>query len=1028
MFEHDGAPFTSIELAALLSGGSSKEFESELTTGRFGTGFLVTHVLSERTVVRGLLQVQSNYEQFDLVLDRGGDEDAILANIKFCNGAIENAEKVCELDPVPSARFEYEITDRTTRNVGIGALRQALPYLYMTRQTLGKVVLETEEEGVEVWTAGEVLTDTHDERTVEYRSLLVERNATMAPEFRVFRFTVGSTAALILVEKAEEGWKVQPPEPNAPRVYREYPLRGSGFLSISFVLDGKFDPDQERSRLLMGDEDKRLLQDSLTACVCGVKYAFDEKWKRAHLLAEVTRPGTGFDPTDASEKEWWTKQLGGFAQQLAELPIVECTSAFLPAIVKEGQFADFALPRLLPTSAGDETTVDRIWPLIDSATDLLPPRKELASDWTAIAEGWHALGLSINRVSLNKLADSVRGDAKNLDELKVRGDAKNWLARFLDVVGECWSNRAGVDLSVLAGILPNQNRRLCSPKELSRDSSISEQLKNVCAEMGYDVRNQLLLGGFEEIAGIHRLTHLPNTLVNAVEKSLSENDVVSEAIKHLGNEFPEDEDCDEASSKQQEASVRLLHYLWTKSGKDAAPIARTVPLITSKNRAVRWSRDRLMMAPALSWGESARPFADAYPPHRVLADLYAGKNDETFPDIVPELVEWGIALADPITTDTPAELKERRLSAISGADSEGVVITSEKFSQIALLQPEVLNRCQEGVQEARALLGLVLCHVAKNDSEWKQERLAKGRRGGKDVVVPVYGALWLADLKFRAWVPMLGDENKLVKMPANAATLKNLLDPKWLEANDAAIRLLSQWFEFDELELRLLGIAPDPQKRQELRNELAKLVESAGDDPQLYSSLAKEIEARRRRNRDIERCKRFGLAIQGAIKSAMENYGLRLKLVDRGFDFEVSLPIDGVLDDAAIRLEVGPYLLEVKATTQGGARLTPTQASTAAKESFRYVLCVVDLRNVSEEELDAEWTPDKVEPLASIVPQIGDKVERTCLLIEEAKSSSVAIRNDSALRYEVPVRVWEAGISISEWVAEISEDVKRSGE
>ena len=46
IFEHDGAAFTSLELAALLSGGSSKEFESKETTGRFGTGFLVTHVLT----------------------------------------------------------------------------------------------------------------------------------------------------------------------------------------------------------------------------------------------------------------------------------------------------------------------------------------------------------------------------------------------------------------------------------------------------------------------------------------------------------------------------------------------------------------------------------------------------------------------------------------------------------------------------------------------------------------------------------------------------------------------------------------------------------------------------------------------------------------------------------------------------------------------------------------------------------------------------------------------------------------------
>ena len=46
VYEHDGQPFTMDDLAALLSGGSSKDYESTETTGRFGTGFLVTHVLT----------------------------------------------------------------------------------------------------------------------------------------------------------------------------------------------------------------------------------------------------------------------------------------------------------------------------------------------------------------------------------------------------------------------------------------------------------------------------------------------------------------------------------------------------------------------------------------------------------------------------------------------------------------------------------------------------------------------------------------------------------------------------------------------------------------------------------------------------------------------------------------------------------------------------------------------------------------------------------------------------------------------
>jgi hypothetical protein len=204
VFEHDGAPFTSTELAALLSGGSSKEFESEETTGRFGTGFLVTHVLSERTFLQGLLEVQSEYERFSLTLDRGGSEDAILANIGACNDAIRNAEPLGSLNGIPSARFEYHITDENTVSLGLGAFKQALPYLYLTRRKLGRVEFETKDTS-EVWTAEEMLTDVLEDGTVEHRILHVTIDGTASRTLRVFRFAVApDAAALALVESADD--------------------------------------------------------------------------------------------------------------------------------------------------------------------------------------------------------------------------------------------------------------------------------------------------------------------------------------------------------------------------------------------------------------------------------------------------------------------------------------------------------------------------------------------------------------------------------------------------------------------------------------------------------------------------------------------------------------------------------------------------------------------------------------------------------------------------------------------------------
>jgi len=393
IFEHDGAPFSYDDLAALLSGGSSKDLQSATTTGRFGIGYLVTHILSERVHLKGLLKVPTGTEQFDLVLDRSGDEQAILNNIHLCGESIRAAKAITDTEITPSAIFEYPIQDAIAIDAGIAALRKALPYLYASRPNLGRVVIEREGGTREVWAPGELIGEAIEDGWLEYRSLQVHQQGNALPEIRIYRFVTkqkASSSALVLVERTESGWKAIRPDQDAPRVYREYPLSGSGFLPINLVLDGKFDPDEQRRAPKMGEEDKKLLIEALAAGVLAVKYAFAAKWENGHLLARASNPTTAFNPSDVGEKQWWTEQLSVFAQALARLPIVKCTAGDLPAVTDadEGQFADFIIPRLWPASTEDETTVERMWPVVAACTELDPPTEELASDWTEIAEGW----------------------------------------------------------------------------------------------------------------------------------------------------------------------------------------------------------------------------------------------------------------------------------------------------------------------------------------------------------------------------------------------------------------------------------------------------------------------------------------------------------------------------------------------------------------------------------------------------------------------------------------------------------------
>ena len=572
-------------------------------------------------------------------------------------------------------------------------------------------------------------------------------------------------------------------------------------------------------------------------------------------------------------------------------------------------------------------------------------------------------------------------------------------------------------------MLPDQNQRLRSPSDLSRDNGIPDSLKDICKDIGLDIRRRLILTDLYDVAAQNELPHLRYVLDNALPNAISEDNVIQRAVESLVGMLPEDRQCEETTIQIQYGSVKLLSYLWEAKKGKAVSTARQIPLIAYSRRSVRWGLRRMMMAPVQCWHESAQPFSNAYPPDRILADMYTGSFSEDLPDCVEALVAWGIAIADPIHTDTPPDLTPQRLAELSITDTEGVSVPNneEEFSQIALLQPEVLNRCREGIEEARALLGLVLCHVAPHDPNWTKQREVRGRKSGQNINVPVAGALWLADLRIRPWVPILGEDGKPTPMPADAITLNTLLNPNWLEHNDDAIRLLSEWFEFDQLELRLLGIEPDNERRERLRDGLASLVQLGGADPEVYLSLAANMKEQERRSRDIKRFRCMGIGVQEAIKSAFESQQLdpelvlNLDLVDHGFDYEVS-----VLDNLSTTLPVGQYLLEIKATTTGRPHLSPLQAETASKETDNYLLCVVDLRSLQDEDLSGKWHASVVEPLAKIVTDIGSRVKPTYSLVEEATNSSIAVRNESALRYAVPNEVWEPGLSISDWVATLS--------
>ena len=1017
LYEHNGKPFTMQDLAALLSGGSSKEFEASETTGRFGTGFLVTHVLALQISFTGVLEAEGGPEKVSISLDRAGDEQDILTNTRHCHRAIEEALKLTALDGHPTAQFRYQTDNPQAAQLGVTTFCRTLPYLYGTCEHLG--IIRLRDDADTSWCFVPELASEQEFRGhhLRVRRFTLTKDNDVPKTFsaiRLRRQQDSSSSLIVVTEQVGGRSHLQVPPDGFPRIFCRFPISASNFLPINAVIDGRFDLGQERDRVLMNDGDKTQIEEALCLLPVLTRLAMNEDWIKGHKLARVGMPNQAFgEKLDEQHglKPWWRDKLGNTAQTMSQLQIVQTSIG-----LKKASEATFVVPRFKLEESRDELDFGSVWKVTNELRDLYLPAHSIASDWSSIVSDWADLGAQLHRVGLTEIANAVSHEAKTLEELKVRNEPLLWLAQFLELIGRIAGQHNCA--KILTNLLPNQNRALRAPASLSWDKGIKTELKDIALAIGDDLRDRLLLEELAKYCQDATWVNLKNLLTEQVTQELNESGIIEECIRELNKELPDNKPIAPEKLPYGRASVELLKYLWESQGEEAMQVAKECPLIAKDNSAVRWTAQRKALAPVSVWPASARPFAALYENERILSEDYISKAAGTR-TLVDALEKWDMAFVDPLCRDAPRDLKGERLKAISveNEDCTNAVVTNVPLSQIAHLPNQLIQRCQNDEDLAKLLLGLTLQHIAVSDPSWREACQLPARQGPADISIKAFPSLWLADLRSKAWVPVRGEKDgQPVVQPviADAGNLRPLLDPTWLANNDSAVDLLSRFFGFNALELRLLSTVPQ-ETRNQVESNLARIVQTLGDDPDKYGQLVADLAVQQEREAQREKNRKFGLAVQEAVKGHLTRRGLFTELIDRGYDYALSLEDPGP-DVGIHHLELANYLLEVKATTTGEVRLTPAQARTASQEPDRFILCVVDLRDVEPERLEGEWTPTDVEPRASIVIGIGSLVGESHDLVEQAKGCNVGIRNDEALRYGVPTVIWKAGLSLAEWI------------
>ncbi len=133
-FAHNGKDFRLKNLLSLINQVSGKNADDG-TTGKFGTGFITTHLLSEQVRVRGILN-DFGFEprRFEVLLDRSGHSDeeiigAVDRAMDSVRGVDENAVAVYSREML-NTEFEYALTTDYSRKVAETGMNDACCNLF----------------------------------------------------------------------------------------------------------------------------------------------------------------------------------------------------------------------------------------------------------------------------------------------------------------------------------------------------------------------------------------------------------------------------------------------------------------------------------------------------------------------------------------------------------------------------------------------------------------------------------------------------------------------------------------------------------------------------------------------------------------------------------------------------------------------------------------------------------------------------------------------------------------------------------
>lgn len=512
IFSHDGYIFTYDNLVDLITQISSKRTtDDEEVVGKFGTGFISTHLISEIVTIKGIYHNQKksmDYKSLELVIDRSGKTDieikeSIVNSLNHLE-IIDSSQNInwCYEKGTPTTSFVYDLTYNRSGDIteaiksGISDLDKSIAFVFafsskINRVNFNKTTYLRTNNKIKINENMHIIeVEKRCEATLQppsCRKVLVCSDQTKDV----------STATLIESHGDNNVFRCLPMK-DMTKLYCSFPLIGTEYFCFPIALHSpRFKVLQERNDINEGHStNKDIIETGVRLYEEIIKFTSMNNWSNLYNLCFMNN----------SKDTSLQKEVFNSIQAIYNfLPIVDVDDEMKVGskeslyFNKEGQ----AIHRTNVPFMDKEEHSDKLWELINIIKTKPIPTKESSKYWAMISPK--------NKVTLQTVYDNFLKDKTMSDLIKCFDSVEHvmpWLNRLYSLWIESSTNQDFLS----KGIVPNQNEQFVEVSKLKLDENIDEELKDVLLFFEPDFKAKLLHKGINSLTDI-KMSSFNNEMV-----------------------------------------------------------------------------------------------------------------------------------------------------------------------------------------------------------------------------------------------------------------------------------------------------------------------------------------------------------------------------------------------------------------------------------------------------------------------------------------------------------------------------------